>query len=73
MHVVKNIGFNGENCNGRCAYDFKYELTEEDFYPPEDLRLCESLVEDIDGGDCYADYVEYFWSSYEGHIFDCNN
>ena len=50
-----------------------YELREEDFYPPEDCRVYSSSLDDIDGGDCFADYAEYFWAAYENHVFDCNN
>ena len=55
------------------SYDFddllqeescKY-LTEEDFYPPEDKRILKSYVEDIDDGDNFADYCEYFFELLE--------
>lgn len=35
-----------------------FELTEKDFYPSSDDRYLESYVEDIDGGDNFADYCE---------------
>lgn len=40
-------------------------LTESDFYPPSDDRVLESYVEDIDGGDNFADYCEYIFDLYE--------
>lgn len=40
-------------------------LTEEDFYPPQDNRHWESYVEDIDGGDNFADYCGYIFKVYE--------
>lgn len=36
-------------------------LTEEDFYPPSDNRVWKSGVEDIDGGDNFAEYCEYIF------------
>ena len=47
-----------------------YELSEIDFYPPQDDRLYISLVEDIDGGDNFADYVKSFLKNYEKELFD---
>lgn len=40
-------------------------LTEEDFYPPSDDRVFTSYVEDIDGGDNFADYCKDFFELYE--------
>ena len=40
-------------------------LTEEDFYPPSDNRCLESCVEDICGGDNFADYCEYIFELLE--------
>ena len=40
-------------------------LTEEDFYPPSDNRVFISYVEDIDGGDNFADYCKDFFELYE--------
>ena len=37
------------------SYDY---LTEADFYPPSDDRCLESYIEDINGGDNFADYCE---------------
>lgn len=45
--------FHSKNRNG-C-------LTERDFDPPSDKRKFTSNVEDIDGGDNFADYCEYFF------------
>lgn len=36
-------------------------LTEEDFYPPQDNRYWKSYVEDINGGDNFADYCRYIF------------
>ena len=47
-----------------------YELTEKDFYPPEDTRYYQSGVYDICGGDNFADYVSYFFDLYEDELFD---
>lgn len=40
-------------------------LTEKDFYPPSDDRVFTSYIEDIDGGDNFADYCEYIFELYE--------
>lgn len=40
-------------------------LTEKDFYPPSDDRVFTSYVEDIDGGDNFADYCKDFFELYE--------
>lgn len=40
-------------------------LTEEDFYPPSDDRYLESYIEDIEGGDNFADYCEYIFELLE--------
>ena len=47
-----------------------YELSEKDFYPPEDTRYYRSGVLDISGGDNFADYAEYFFDTYGKEIFD---
>lgn len=47
-----------------------YVLTEKDFYPPEDTRLYNSCIEDIDNGDNYDDYAKWFYDNYENEIFD---
>lgn len=47
-----------------------YELTEKDFYPPEDTRTWKSGVSDYRGGDNFADYAKWFFDNYEDEIFD---
>lgn len=46
-----------------------YYLTEDDFNQLSDNRVLESHVEDIDGGDNFADYCSYIFKLYEeeGH------
>ena len=41
------------------------ELTEQDFYTTSDNRYLESYIEDIDGGDNFADYCEYIFELLE--------
>lgn len=41
------------------------ELTEQDFYTTSDDRFLESYVENIDGGDNFADYCEYIFELLE--------
>ena len=36
-------------------------LKESDFYPPSDDRVWTSNVDDIDGGDNFADYCKYIF------------
>lgn len=50
-----------------------YEVKESDFFPPQDNRYYASGIEDIDGGDNFAEYAEWFWEIYEDYLFDCNN
>lgn len=40
-------------------------LTEADFYPPSDNRYWKSYVEDIEGGDNFADYCAYVFEILE--------
>lgn len=40
-------------------------LTEEDFYPPSDNRYLESYIQDIYGGDNFADYCGYIFEVLE--------
>ena len=47
-----------------------YELTEEDFYPPEDKRIYKSRVKDIVDGDNFEDYAKWFYDNYEDELFD---
>ena len=46
------------------------ELTKSTFYPPEDPRVYASGIDDIDGGDNFAEYAEYFWETYGHEIYD---
>lgn len=40
-------------------------ITEESFYPPSDDRFLKSYVNDIEGGDNFADYCESFFELLE--------
>ena len=51
-------------------YLYYYELSEKDFYPPEDTRYYRSGVKDIEGGDNFADYAKYFFDTYGKEIFN---
>lgn len=42
-----------------------FELSEQDFYFQNDNRVLESYVEDIEGGDNFADYCEDFFELLE--------
>lgn len=42
-------------------YTYNKVIKEQDFYPPPDDRVLKSYVEDIDGGDNFADYCEYIF------------
>ena len=48
----------------------EYELSEKDFYPPEDKRVFRSGVNDIPNGDNFNDYCEYFYENYGEDLFD---
>ena len=50
--------------------DCLYELDDQSFYPPEDPRVYISGVIDIDGGDTFTGYAEYFWEVYGNEIYD---
>lgn len=52
-----------------CEYEY-IELCDQSFYPPEDERLYVSGIDDVDGGDCFSEYAEWFWETYEDCIFD---
>ena len=56
-NLIKNKGIN-------------YELSEEDFYPPEDTRCYRSGINDILGGDNFEDYAKDFFHEYEDELFD---
>lgn len=50
---------------------YGFVLSEEDFYPPADDRTWKSNIEDIDGGDNFADFCEeYFEILEEEGYFD---
>ena len=40
-------------------------LTEESFFPPSDNRYLESYIEDIEGGDNFANYCKQFFELLE--------
>lgn len=42
-----------------------YYLTEDDFNQTFDDRVLESYIEDIDGGDNFADYCKYIFNLYD--------
>lgn len=65
----KNRKVNKTSLSEQCEGGF-YELNELLFYPPSDDRLYTSVIEDIDGGDNFAEYAEYFWETYEDCLFD---
>ena len=44
---------------------YTFELSEQSFYFQTDNRALESYVEDIDGGDNFADYCEDFFELLE--------
>ena len=51
---------------------YTFELKEQDFYFQTDNRVLESYVEDIDGGDNFADYCKYIFGVLaEEEYFDC--
>lgn len=57
--------------NNRQKYDYRHMLTEltldaeQEFYPLSDKRTWTSNVEDIDGGDNFADYCKEFFELLE--------
>ena len=71
MHVNENkVNNDGFLLNNKDGEDNAFELSEQSFYPPEDDRVYTSGIDDICGGDSFAEYVEYFWEMYEGDICD---
>lgn len=52
-----------KNDTNKSMYD-SLLLSEEDFYPPEDDRFLISGIDDIRGGDNFADYTEYYFKVY---------
>lgn len=47
-----------------------YELSEKDFYPPEDTRTWRSGVMDVPHGDSFEEYSSWFYETYEDDLFD---
>ena len=47
-----------------------HELNQRSFYPPQDDRIYTSGIDDIDGGDNFAEYAEYFWEEYGHELYD---
>ena len=45
------------------------ELSEEDFYPPEDKRLYQTGMQST-RYDSYDEYVQWFYETYEEELFD---
>lgn len=50
--------------------DKNYELSSKDFYPAPDNRFYTSNIEDVEDGDSFQDYVEWFYETYEEDLFD---
>ena len=46
---------------GSYLRDINFYLTEDDFYSSSDDRAWTSNIEDIDGGDNFADYCQYIF------------
>lgn len=42
-------------------YMYNRVLREQDFYPPPDDRVLKSYIDDIEGGDNFADYCDYIF------------
>ena len=69
-NAIKEV-FKMQDSNMLDDYTYEYvsnpknnelHLTEADFYPPPDNRVWKSYVEDIAGGDNFADYCEYIFN-----------
>lgn len=57
---------NLDNCPNFINKDYMWTddntcLKESDFYPPSDDRVWKSNIDDIEGGDNFADYCEDFF------------
>lgn len=52
--------------------DLYDEFAEREYYSSEEIddRLYQSGVEDIEGGDNFADYARYFFNTYGEDLFD---
>lgn len=60
---------NNKDSDCDCINGF-YEISDSDFYPPEDDRLYSSGIDDVDGGDSFDEYAKWFWDEYECEIYD---
>ena len=58
---MKNFEYNIDEILNELEEQSYGYLTEESFYPPHDNRCFKSYVEDVNGGDNFADYCEYFF------------
>lgn len=56
---------NKNNLQYKSKQTDKPVLSERDFYPPKDNRHWESGVDDIRGGDNFAEYAEDLFRRYE--------
>ena len=61
---------NALDCLDVLAGEIVCELDERSFYPPQDDRIYTSGIYDIEGGDCFHGYAEYFWEEYGYEIYD---
>ena len=72
MRKIKDVnkieGLNEKACEPT-EFDF-CELDSQSFYPPQDDRVYTSGIDDIYDGDNFAEYVSYFWETYEEDIYD---
>lgn len=68
MNYIESHKDDAGNGNPMCGEFF--EFTEESFLPPHDDRLYASGIDDIEGGDNFSEYAEYFWEAYEDDIYD---
>lgn len=64
------IGFENDKTRYGNSFDDDMVLTEMSFYPPEDDRLYASNIDDIEGGDNFAEYAEWFWEEYGFELYD---
>lgn len=72
MRKIKDVnkieGMNEKTCEPT-EFDF-CELDSQSFYPPLDNRVYTSGIDDIEGGDNFAEYAEYFWEEYGHDLYD---
>lgn len=63
---MKNKNYNNKHNNLQ-----DYELSEKDFYPPQDTRVFKSGVKNIVDGDSFDNYLDCFLEMcYEEGIFE---